>query len=255
MFSTMMVTFREGVEAFLIIAITALYLRNTGRPDLIRALRAGTVVAVGASILLGIVLAKIGAMTPFWEGVLALLAMVLVLGCTVHMMRHGRHMAHHIREHIDASTAGGGTAFWGVFLFTLLMIGREGIETATLLAAMAGATSMREFFIGGILGVVLAALLALAWARFGKRVNLTRFFQVTAVFMVLFSIQLFIYAFHEFTEANAIPGLDNEWWHIATEPYGPEGQYGAWFSYSLVLMPLVFLVFTGLRDRSSSAAI
>ena len=79
MFSTMMVTFREGVEAFLIIAITALYLRNTGRPDLIRALRAGTVVAVGASILLGIVLAKIGAMTPFWEGVLALMAMALVL--------------------------------------------------------------------------------------------------------------------------------------------------------------------------------
>ena len=256
MLPTMMVTFREGVEAFLIIAITALYLRNTGRPDLLKALRAGTVVAVAGSVLLGIVLAKIGALTPFWEGVLALIAMALVLGCTTHMMRHGKLMAQHIRErigeHIGASAArSGGTAFWGVFLFTLLMIGREGVETATLLAALAGAANMRDLFTGGLIGIALAALLALAWARLGKRVNLTRFFQVTAVFMALFSIQLLIYAFHEFTEADAIPGLDNQWWHIATEPYGPEGQYGAWLSYSLVLMPLAFLIFTRLRDRTS----
>ena len=32
MFPTMMVTFREGVEAFLIIAITTLYSRNTAAP-------------------------------------------------------------------------------------------------------------------------------------------------------------------------------------------------------------------------------
>lgn len=253
MFPTMMLTFREGVEAFLIIAITALYLRNTGRADLLGALRWGTAVAIAGSVLLGIVLARAGGISPLWEGALALLAMVLVLGCTMHMMRHGKHMARQIRDQIDASAARGGrAAYWSVFLFTLVMIGREGVETAALLAAMAGAADMRSLFIGGIIGITLAALLALAWARLGKRVNLARFFQVTAVFMVLFAIQLLVYAFHEFTEANAIALLDNEWWHVATEPYGPEGQYGAWLSYSLVLVPLGFLVVTWWQDREGT---
>ena len=67
--------------------------------------------------------------------------------------------------------------------------------------------------------------------------NLRRFFQVTSLFLVLFTVQLFIYAFHEFTEAGAVPGIDNEFWHLATEPYGPEGVYGEWLTYLMVLVP------------------
>lgn len=61
------------------------------------------------------------------------------------------------------------------------------------------------------------------------------FFQVTAIFMVLFCIQLAIYAIHEFSEAGALPLVDNEYWHEVTEPFGPEGVYGTWLSYGLVL--------------------
>ena len=254
MLQTMMITFREGIEAFLIIAITSLYLRNTGRVMLLSAVRWATVVALAGSVALGIVLARIGAMTPLWEGLLALIAMVLVLTCTVHMMRNGKRMAQQIRERIDTADQSGSAAFAGVFLFTLLMIGREGVETATMLAALSSQSSMREFFTGGIVGVMLAGLLALAWVRYGKRVNLSRFFQVTAVFMTLFSAQLLIYAFHEFSEAGALPGLDNAWWHMATEPYGPEGLYGAWLSYSLVIAPLAFLAWTWWQDRGTAKA-
>jgi len=31
--------------------------------------------------------------------------------------------------------------------------------------------------------------------------------------------------------------INNSYWHIATEPYGPEGQYGALLTYALVLLP------------------
>ena len=71
--------------------------------------------------------------------------------------------------------------------------------------------------------------------------NLKRFFQVTSLFLVLFTIQLFIYAFHEVTEAGAVPGLNNEFWHLATEPYGPEGVYGEWLTYFMVLIPAGWL--------------
>ena len=46
MFQTLLISFREGLEAFLIIAIAAMYLRRTGREALVSALRAGTTVAV-----------------------------------------------------------------------------------------------------------------------------------------------------------------------------------------------------------------
>jgi high-affinity iron transporter len=91
-----------------------------------------------------------------------------------------------------------------------------------------------------VAGALVAAALAWAWTRYGHRVNLAVFFQVTSIFLVLFAVQLLVYAFHEATEANALP-IDNAYWHIATEPYGPEGDIGAVFSYALVLVPLAWL--------------
>lgn len=250
MFPTLMVTFREGVEAFLIVAVTLLFLRKTQRQHLIPALHMATATAVAMSVVLGVLLAHIGALQPLHEGWLALAAFVLVLSCTVHMLRHGKRIAGEIRQKIEAADQRDGAgAKLAVFLFVLLMIGREGVETATMLASLATSSDMHDLFLGGLFGVVLAGLLALAWTRYGRRINLGRFFQITAVFMVLFSIQLLIYAFHEFTEAGVVPGIDNAQWHILTEAYGPQGQYGAWLSYSLVLVPLGFLLFTWLRER------
>ncbi len=158
------------------------------------------------------VLARIGALSSATEGWLALVAAILVIGCTVHMMRHGKRMKGEIGKRLDALSgkAGFGAAA-AVFLFALLMVGREGIETATMLASMAAQSGPDQMFIGGALGVACAGLMAWAWTRYGRRVNLSRFFQVTGVFMVLFSIQLVIYAFHEFSEAGALPWLDNAW--------------------------------------------
>jgi high-affinity iron transporter len=70
----------------------------------------------------------------------------------------------------------------------------------------------------------------------------------------MFVVQLFIYSFHEFSEAGALPGLDNQYWHMTTEPYGPEGQYGQWLSYCMVIVPTAWLVFAWLKDRKSKSA-
>ena len=47
----------------------------------------------------------------------------------------------------------------------------------------------------------------------------------------------------------------NEFWHIATEPYGPEGEYGHWLTYSMVLIPAAWLAVVGLKDRRRTFAI
>jgi high-affinity iron transporter len=102
---------------------------------------------------------------------------------------------------------------------------------------------------GAVIGVLCAALLAWAWSRYGHRINLSRFFQVTSLFLILFVIQLFIYAFHEFTEGNVLPLINNEYWHIVSEPYGPEGVYGQMLTYSMVILPVGWLVYVWLKDK------
>jgi high-affinity iron transporter len=256
MFETLMIAFREGLEAFLIIAITLAYLAKTGGEKLIPSVRQGCYVAVIVCATLGIIFAKVGGLTPLWEGTLALTAAVLVISCTIHMLKLGKHMKREITTAIDKAVANPGSgAKFAIFLFVVLMIGREGLEAATMIASLAQTTGGVPLAIGGILGIALAGIVAWAWSKYGHRVNLGIFFQVTAVFMVIFSIQLLIYAFHEYTESAEIAKLgiiDNAYWHEATEAWGPQGNIGAWISYSLVLVPLAFLTYGFLKGKGNS---
>jgi high-affinity iron transporter len=256
MFETLMIAFREGLEAFLIIAITLTYLLKTGGEKLIPSVRQGCYVAVIACVILGMVLAKIGGLTPFWEGTLALIAAVLVISCTVHMLKLGKHMKKEITGAIDKAVANPGNgAKFAIFAFVLLMIGREGLEAATMIASLAQTTDGMPLAIGGVIGISIAGLVAWAWSKYGHRVNLGLFFQVTAVFMVIFSIQLLIYAFHEYTETPELASLgiiDVPYWHEATEDWGPSGRIGSWISYSLLLVPLAFLGFSLLKGKSNN---
>jgi high-affinity iron transporter len=124
------------------------------------------------------------------------------------------------------------------------MITREGMETALLMGTLISQNSAADIIGGAAAGVLCAAFVAWLWSRYGHRVNLALFFQVTAVFLAVFVVQLFIYGFHELTEANLFPG--SEPLHWATEPYGPDGRYGQFISYLLVLLPLGWLAFAAL---------
>jgi high-affinity iron transporter len=251
MLQSFVVTLREGLEAFLIVAISLAYLRKTGRTSLIPAVQAGIVGAVLLSIGAGVLLAR-AANQALWEGVLALVAAVLVGSLIVHMWRAGRHLKRTIEGRLEASSIKAGTAaFLGVFGFTLLMITREGMETALLMNALLFQIRQLDLISGAIAGTAVAAFVAWLWTRYGQRVNLTRFFQVTAVFLIVFVVQLIIYGFHELTEANIFP--NSQPWHDATEPYGPDGIYGQYLTYLLVLLPLAWLVISNVLARGRSA--
>jgi high-affinity iron transporter len=247
MLATFMITLREGLEALLVVAITASYLRQTGRTALLPPVRWAAATALALSLVLGYFLMRVGGMSHLWEGWLAVFAAVMVAWCVAHMVKHGRHMKREITGKLDQAADSGPRAAALVFVFILLMVGREGVETATMLASLAVNARALDMVVAGVLGFGLAAAIALAWLRYGHRVDLAMFFRVTAVFLVLFCAQLLLYAFHEFTEVGVIPGIDNAWWHMATEQYA-EGAFARWFSYSIALVPLAFLAFSVWRQ-------
>ena len=249
----LLVTLREGIEMFLIVAIAAAYLKKTGRAGLVSAVAWGTGVAVAASVVLGTVLAEL-AVNPRSEAILSLIAAVLVISMVVYMLKAARHMGRDIGARLEMAAGRSGSAAWiGVFLFVILMITREGMETAFITASLFRQTEAWSFALGAIAGLLAAAGLAWAWLRVGHRVDLALFFRVTSVFLVLFALQLVVFSFHEATEGNLLP-IDNAYWHLATEPYGPEGAYGAMLTYALVLVPAAWLLWSALKSRVTTSS-
>src|ERR687893_2235947 len=130
MLQAFVITFREGLEAFLIVAISLAFLRKSGSRHLIPAVQWGIVVSVALSVLAGYLFSR-ASNQALWEGVLGLVAAVSVATLTVHMWRTARRIKGEIEGQLRESVARKGVGAWiGVFLFTLLMISREGMETA-----------------------------------------------------------------------------------------------------------------------------
>jgi high-affinity iron transporter len=248
MLNAFIIVLREGFEAFLIVAIIFSYLRKTGQRWLTPAVYTATATAVVVSGGIGYWLNQDneGIDQALWEGILGLVAIVLVASLIVHMRRIAPKLKQAMHEKLEVATAGrsGLMAFLGVFIFTVLMITREGMETALLLLQI---KNQAHLLIGGLIGLASATALAFAWGRFGHLINMKRFFEVTSLFLVLFLIQVAIYTFHEFSEAGVLPNSDAL--HAATEIWSPEGKYGQWFSMSIVVICIGWLITAYCKDR------
>lgn len=230
------ITLREGLEAFLIVAISLAYLRKTGRTQLAAAVHWGIAIAVAISIAAGYLLFN-AANQEWLEGPLALVAAASVTWMVVHMWRAGRHMKGDIEGRLSTSSErGGGLAFLGVFLFTVLMISREGMETALLLLQLRETLNLA---LGAVAGAAGAAGFAWLWSKYGHRVNLALFFQVTAIFLFVFVVQLVVRGVHEMSEQAMLPFSDIL--HEKTEAWGPDSPFGHLLTYLLVLLPLGWL--------------
>ncbi len=243
MLQAFVIVLREGFEGFLIVAIILAYLRKTERLPLIPAVYWG----IGASILtsgaLGCLLLK-GANQSFWEGVSGVAAAVLVTWLVLHMWHTAPQLKRNMEHHLTKATVGRPTraAFLGILLFTILMISREGTETALLLIQV----HEPKIVTGILLGLLAAATMAILWTRLGHLINLKLFFQVTSIFLLLFVAQILVYSFHEFTEAGVFP--HSEKLHAATEVFSPQGKYGKWFSLITVGVSALWLCGAKLRE-------
>lgn len=247
MINALIIVFREGFEAFITVAIILAYLRKTGRDSLRPAVYWGIAVSIVASAVAGYLLQRVN--QPLWEGVLGVVAAALVASFVVHMWRVAPRMKRDMeaRLHQYSSRTSQALAVLGVFGFTVLMITREGMETALMLIQV----RQPGFWAGCAAGLGLAAAMSWAWAHYGHRINVKRFFQVTGLFLLLFTVQILIYAVHEFSEAEILP--NSHAIHIATEPFSPVGMYGKWISVGMVVLCAAWLAGVSLFDRLRSS--
>ena len=209
MFATFFLMLREGLEAALIVGIVAAYLVKIGRRDALGKVALGVGSAIGLSIAIGLAVTLTIEQLPIvvqatLEGVAAVLAVGVLTWMLFWMRRQGRALKGELEHGVDlAISEGSALALVGLAFVAVI---REGVETVLFLIPILSFNGTgADTVLGGVLGLVVAAVFG--WAIFfaGVRVNLRRFFTVTGTILIFVSAGLVAFAIAEFGEAGLFP--------------------------------------------------
>lgn len=195
--SGLIMGFREGLEAFLIIVIMLDYFTKAKKPEfkkyVKRGLGLGLVMSVVfAAILLGVALA-IGESGDYfrklWEAIASFVALGFVSMFILWMINTGSNMINEVTS--KTAKAVSGTA---VTLLAMFMVAREGAEVALFAFA---ATKTSAYLTGTLVGVLLAAGLSVLIYKSLVKVNLKLIFRITLFYLILQAGFLLGYSVHE----------------------------------------------------------
>jgi high-affinity iron transporter len=268
--ASLLITLREGLEISLVLGILATYLVKTDRRDSLRPMWLGALAALILSIAAGVLFrAAVGEFEGKWEqgieGVIAIVAAVVLTWMIFWMRKHARGLSGALKAKLDASTSAKAVA---VIAFVAVL--REGFETALfLLSAETESSSGGAVVGGGLIGLAIAAVIGWAVYVGGKKIDLRQFFNITGVLLILFAAGLVGKAFHELRE---LFGIESGWliepmWTVTSGALASgstrdflNGLFG-WhqeperirvITYIAYLVPVLWLYFR--RDTSAGSA-
>jgi high-affinity iron transporter len=207
---TFVIGLREGLEAALIVGIVAAFLRQQGRSDALRWMWLGV---LGAVVLCGGVAYALHVAEENLpqreqeqlETVIALAAVGMITWMVVWMRRHSADLKGDLQERASLALVQGSAI--GLVVMAFLAVLREGLETAVfMLAAFQQSDRPGLTGTGALLGVALAVVLGYLIYRGGVKINLSKFFRVTGVVLVLVGAGLLAFAVHTAHEAG--------WWNL-----------------------------------------
>ncbi len=250
MLEALVVTLREGVEAALVVGVIVAFLSKQGERRYLPAVWAGLAAAVAGSLLGAWALYNLAVNEEAFEGVLYVVAAVMVASMVVWMWRHGRELAGEMRGRLAGilSRRAGAPAAAGIFLFTFLMVVREGIETVFFLSAVTLTTSGLLTALGAALGLGAAIAFGVLFVRGSMALDLGRFFKVTGIALGIFVVQLLVNGYHELSEAGWVPANER-----TMAAVGPLVKNEFFFVAAVVALPLLMLLVPG-RERPAAEA-
>ena len=189
----LIMAFREGMEAFLIIAIILKFLDKTNNTNLKKNVWNGVSVGVFASFILGGILMAISSFiggidstAKLWESIASFIAVILITTFIVWMINHGKE----IKTHIENKTALN-LSKKGIFLLALFMVAREGAEIAIF--AFAGKYSIIPIIVG--IAVAIGVVMLIHHSIIN--IKLQTIFLVTLAYLIIQAGFLLGYSVHE----------------------------------------------------------
>jgi len=217
MLSTFIIALREGLEAALIVGILVAYVVRTERHHLLKPLWTGVGVAIAASLALGAVLSFTSAELTdrgeeLFAGVTSFIAVGLVTWMVFWMKRTARNLRNELHGKVDSALMDGPLSLALVAFFA---VAREGLETALFIYTnfkTVGAASTAT--VGLVLGLGLAVVLGYLIYNRSVKLNLSKFFTITGVALIIVAAGVLSYGIHEFQELGWLPGADDFLWDV-----------------------------------------
>ncbi|MFQ5405534.1 MAG: FTR1 family protein [Candidatus Micrarchaeia archaeon] len=202
---SLLITFRETLEAALVIGIILAFLEKTRNFKYNKHVYLGAAGGIVASLVLGVLFGDIskvlrGVSAELFEGGVLLFAAVLLTWMILWMFKQT-----HIRQEIEGKVKvelDEGHAV-GLMAFVFVSVFREGIETVVFLNAAAFAAEGASLT-GAVAGIAAAVILAFLLFETAMRIDLKFFFNATSILLVLFAAGLVSHAVHEFEEAGVL---------------------------------------------------
>ena len=277
MFSALLITLREGLEAALIIGIILAYLAKTNNSQGFRYVWFGTSLAIATSLIAGAAIYFTagnleGRAEVIFEGSALFVAAGVLTWMILWMRKQAINIKGNLHAQINSALKSGSLV--GLLVLAFIAVVREGIETALFVFA---ATRVTESFalsiLGAMIGLALAVGIGYGIYRGASKLNLSVFFNITSLLLILFAAGLLAHGIHEFHEAGLIPPIIDHVWdinHIIPEQstfgrfltaiFGYNGnpslvEVVAYFSYVIVALGGYFLISARTRKAKPSAEI
>jgi len=217
MLSTFVIALREGLEAALIVGILVAYMVRTNRRELLKPLWTGVATALLASLALGAILSFTSAELTsrgeeLFAGLTSFIAVGLVTWMVFWMKRAARTLRDELHGKVDNALVGGPISLALVAFFAVM---REGLETALFIYTnfkTVGAASSAT--VGLVLGLAVAVALGYLIYNRSVKLNLSQFFTITGVALVVVAAGVLSYGIHEFQELGYLPGADTFIWDV-----------------------------------------
>jgi high-affinity iron transporter len=190
--SAFVIIAREGLEAILVLAGMAAFLRRTDRREGVKWLHGGWVAALALGGLTWWLASRLievsGAQREVTEGVVALLAsaVLLYVGFWLHSKSHGQRWNAFIKSQVNGALGQG--ALWGLAVASFLAVYREVFETVLFYQALVqqgGTGAVLAGFATGCVALLGAAVLIM---RFSARLPLGTFFAASSALLALMAV-------------------------------------------------------------------
>ena len=239
MAATFVIFLREGIEASMIVAILLAALDRMGQRRYFRDVILGVVAAMVLMLAGGVAAyltirnyAGSRAQTIF-ETVTFLVAASILTYMTFWMRNHAATMSADLRARVGAALDS--RTRWSLGLLSFQAVGREGLETTVFTLAIVFATSAHGVIIGGAAGLVVALGVAFAIYHLGKRLNISLFFKVIGVLLIVFAAGLLVDAVENMQALGWLPFLTHPMWntgHVLSEDSTVGDVFHSFFGYA-----------------------
>lgn len=223
----LLITFREVLEALLIVGIITTYLKKMDHKQYTKYVWLGAGLAVLASIgvamLFQVVFTGFAAMGSeiYLKISIMVISTILLTQMVFWMAKHSRDMKGNMEGKMNKYISAGNVV--GMVIHSFLVVLREGVETVFFFAAITGGNigaAMQGW--GAITGAGIAAVLAYFFFKGTMRIPLKTFFRVTGIFIILIAAGLLVQAISMMQDisliGSVIPHVYDITWFLPEHP-------------------------------------